>query len=984
MLRLTWLFFFFSISSFAALSYSVGPCHVTFSLNANPDNTLLLDLDVDHPDILWHKAKTFARRVGEPDQIPFIRRTLDELYAQCLKESLAGTLDPDFLNAFIPAAAHDQALALPRPVFRPPTRWVLADFNGDGRSDSVIPSSNLIFVQLAQPTGAAADPVRIALGPGTHGYASAAAADVNGDRRQDLVLCCAGFGVSGRIVIALGNGDGTFQPPRESVPSTPAFTLADMNGDGRPDLIAVSPAPALTVSLGQPNGTFEPSATFPLSSTPIGLVAVDMTGDGRPDVLAVNASSIQVFPSQPNGSFLVPVTTALPFNTARTFVAADFNGDRRLDAAIFDPNLGLAAMMFGLANNEFRHTALAATGNFESAFAADLNGDNLLELMIPSAGSGDLTFVPISASGGLGTSPLYRLAGSAPTAATPGDFNADGKADLALAAVNSSGDAILGILRGNAPLSRFSLVTPVRTLARARITALASADFNADQRLDLAALDAANGSLLLLRGNRDGTFDTPFATPLGASAGDNLAIGDLNGDGLPDAAAASSSGIRLAFGNRTGPFTNPVVVPTPLAPLHIALADLNADNRLDIVFTTTFDPQGRSQAGFVLQRADSTFAPAQSLPIPPTTNFTGLAVGDLNGDGRPEILLAGSIASGPLLVYLNQGNAAFAPVPSQREIAFGPHSPLLSDLDGDGKLDLILAHCCGELGTRYHYGLGDGSFSASYVAPTFQGATRLWLADFNGDRKLELAAQNDAGVAIHPFTIPGRLANVSAASNLGPTLASSSIASAYGVNLSTGIESASAPNQTALAGSRVDLIDASNRIVPAPLFFVSPGQVNYLVPPGLRDGPIRVNITSASGLFSSGDFAQARIAPGLFLAGSTGLLAANLVRVKASGEQIPEDITGPIDFGPEDETLVLILYGTGIRRRNNLNSVRAVFGLPFGTLELPALFAGDQGGFAGLDQVNVILPRSLAGRGSVEVILLVENQRSNPGRVIFR
>jgi uncharacterized protein (TIGR03437 family) len=238
---------------------------------------------------------------------------------------------------------------------------------------------------------------------------------------------------------------------------------------------------------------------------------------------------------------------------------------------------------------------------------------------------------------------------------------------------------------------------------------------------------------------------------------------------------------------------------------------------------------------------------------------------------------------------------------------------------------------------------------------------------------------------------PGPVVSVSAAGFGLLGLAGETIASAFGSNLATA--SAAAPGlplPTQLAGTSLRIKDSAGVERLAPLFFVSPSQVNYLIPEGTAAGVATVTITSGEGRVSTGTAIIRAVAPSLFTANSTGegLAAALALRVKADGTQsyepvaeLDEDlnrfIARPIDLGPEGERVYLVLFGTGIRHRRALSSVIAAIGGEYAEVT----FAGAHDEYVGVDQVNLLLPRSLSGRGEVEVLLTVEAQLANPVRL---
>jgi len=240
-------------------------------------------------------------------------------------------------------------------------------------------------------------------------------------------------------------------------------------------------------------------------------------------------------------------------------------------------------------------------------------------------------------------------------------------------------------------------------------------------------------------------------------------------------------------------------------------------------------------------------------------------------------------------------------------------------------------------------------------------------------------------------TIAGALASVSAASFTGTALAPESIVSAFGTLLATATQVAnSLPLPTTLAGTTVRVRDSAGANPSAQLFFVSAGQVNYLMPAGLANGPATVTVTSGDGAVSIGAIQVATVAPGLFAANANGQGVASGVALRVRGEtQTFEPIAqfdsaqnrfvpAPISLGPEGDQVFLILYGTGLRNRSSLAAVTCTIG----GVAVPVLYAGDTPGFAGLDQVNIgPLPRSLAGRGEVDVALIVDGRPANILRI---
>jgi uncharacterized protein (TIGR03437 family) len=238
------------------------------------------------------------------------------------------------------------------------------------------------------------------------------------------------------------------------------------------------------------------------------------------------------------------------------------------------------------------------------------------------------------------------------------------------------------------------------------------------------------------------------------------------------------------------------------------------------------------------------------------------------------------------------------------------------------------------------------------------------------------------------------LSAVSAASFSGPNLAPESIATVFGNQLAPATAgAATVPLPTSLGGIALWVVDRTGAARPAPLFYVSPGQVNFQVPAGTTAGPARLALYSGDVLRSTGSAQIEAVTPSLFSANASGkgVAAALAVRVAASGAITYEPVfecgstpgscvPRPLDFGPPGETMYLLLFGTGIRHRSALSGVGVLIGGEDARVE----YAGSQGQFVGLDQVNVRLPRELAGRGVVEVELMVDSKPANKVQVAFR
>lgn len=243
------------------------------------------------------------------------------------------------------------------------------------------------------------------------------------------------------------------------------------------------------------------------------------------------------------------------------------------------------------------------------------------------------------------------------------------------------------------------------------------------------------------------------------------------------------------------------------------------------------------------------------------------------------------------------------------------------------------------------------------------------------------------------FFVGNQATTVPATFFSGNTVAPDSIASVFGVDLATGIEVAtSLPLPTTLAGTTVTVRDAANKEFAASLFFVSPTQINFLIPGAAATGAATIIIKSGSNVVGVGTVSVATINPGLFSANATGMGVAAGVALRLSGGtsavfeplvrfENSQFVAIPLDLGPATDQIYLVVYGSGLRGRTDLSQVTATVG----GVDVPVVYAGEAPDLIGVDQINIgPLPRSLAGRGSVDIVLRVDGRATNTVQVTIK
>ena len=339
--------------------------------------------------------------------------------------------------------------------------------------------------------------------------------------------------------------------------------------------------------------------------------------------------------------------------------------------------------------------------------------------------------------------------GTAPDSVAVGDFNGDGKSDLA---VPNNGDNTVSILLGN---GNGTFAAKVDYIAGSNPTVVAVGDFNGDGKSDLAVANASSSNVSILLGNGNGTFaaKVDYISGTGPSAPFGIIVRDFNGDGKLDLAVANlnASSLSILLGNGDGTFATNVDYDTGLTPTIVAAGDFNGDGKSDLAVGHAFT----DTVSILLGNGDGTFAAKVDYIVGPSP--FSVAVGDFNGDGKSDLAVTnGSNASGNhVSILLGNGDGTFA-TKVDYNTGSGPFSVAVGDFNGDTKADLAVANSNATT-VSILLGNGDGTFVDKADYGTGTSPYFVTVGDFNGDSKTDLAVANhdDNTVSILLRSTPG-------------------------------------------------------------------------------------------------------------------------------------------------------------------------------------------------------------------------------------
>jgi hypothetical protein len=606
------------------------------------------------------------------------------------------------------------------PTGNDPTAIAVGDFDGDGNADLAVgnQSDGTISILLGNGLGGFNSKTPIVVNAAPHFLV---AGDVNNDGKVDLFAAATDPNLGDVVFLLTSGGNGAFSVTPLSVgffgsasgSSIANLAVGDFNNDGNLD-VAFSITPLLVngdfnayVLMGNGTGTFTTSivslpATWQVGSAnfnplPASVAAADFKRDGNLDLVVVEALSVAIYPGNADGTFKSPLlggvlTGGITGGPNQLLVAADFNNDAFPDLAVVAPGDSVAAILLGNGDGTLGSrydVTLPASGTTAAAVIGDFNNDGKPDLAtaqfnqaFPSGIiSGFVTSLLGNGDGTFQTSVSTPMGDIGIGQMVSGDFRGNGNIDLVSQSVNDNGGFAVFPRNGagsfGLPIESFMLGSS-NPMSLGQV---AVGDLNGDGKMDFvgASSGSSNNLLYVFLSQGDGTFTANFLYDVPYGLPDAVAVADFNHDGFLDVAATTQNSVSVFLGRGDGTFQSPITYAIPYPPDALAPGDFNGDGKIDMVVGGYYSNSLFFFAGI----GDGTFQPMVNTP--PSMNVNALVVADFNGDGLLDL------ADVSLdFIFLGNGDGTFQTgIPFEGTFGLATVDSAFGDLNADGTVDLV-------------------------------------------------------------------------------------------------------------------------------------------------------------------------------------------------------------------------------------------------------------------------------------------------------
>ncbi len=582
-----------------------------------------------------------------------------------------------------------------------------------------------------------------------------AVGDVNNDNQMDIVVANSGTNTIG---IFLSKGDGTFADQQtyftgsESRPY--CIAVSDFNNDNHLDVVIANYGTHnIGIFLGNGNGTFVDQKLFSLGpSHPLFITTGNFNKDNRTDIVVANygTDSISILLGYGDGSFQDQIIYSTGYDSIPSSLAVgDLNKDDHLDIVVANYGTNNIGIFFGYGNGTFtsqKTYTTALNSNPSSVAVADFNNDNKLDIAVTNNGSGNLGIFLGQGNGTFVAQTTYSTgSNSNPQYIAVGDFNKDNQLDIAIVdAKNDRLHIFPGYGSGN-----FATVTTYDTISGSSPYSIAATDVNNNNQSDVVITNYGTNNVFALidysfkPSTRQTNYNVGSPTIM-----DSVALSDLNNDHIFDIIFGVGNKILILTGLGNGMFSTEATYSTDIKSFaqYICVGDLNNDNRIDIV-SANIDSDS---VGVLLGYGDGTFADIKTYSAGIGSRPVWVALGDINNDNRLDIVSvnAGTRTIG---IYRGNGDGIFDIMVNNSIDTFGdvPSAVDIVDINNDNYLDIVIV-------TNVYYliiylGNGDTTFIFSKKYAKDSGTQWIASADFNSDTHLDIVVANTAACNIGVF-----------------------------------------------------------------------------------------------------------------------------------------------------------------------------------------------------------------------------------------
>ncbi|MBF0551064.1 MAG: VCBS repeat-containing protein [Deltaproteobacteria bacterium] len=567
-----------------------------------------------------------------------------------------------------------------------------ADFDQDGFFDLAVGdnSTGVVYILKGDGQGGFKQTTAIQCGSSPVGLA---VADVSGNHFKDLLVTKSGGG----LLVLIGDGHGGFKPGPEfsDKSGTSGVVALDMNNDGLTSVITTNPFEGyLSVFLGQKGGGLKPAGNKTTAQGYNMIAAGDLNKDGLPDLALVNMYSgdLLVLNNLGGGAF-EPFSGIPALNNINSVEIADVDRDGHLDL-IMTQGDDQAVILFGDGRGNFpRRTTVPTPLKPVYATIADTNGDGILDLLTANFGSDSFALFP-GLEPGRFQAPTRLVTQYKPQSAALIDLDGKGIISLVTADYEQSG---LSYYRGRDDGSFEYLVS---LPAESGTTDISVADLTGDNRADLLAVNKLAGTMTVHLAGPEGLPQLAKSYPAGLNPV-AITAGDLDGDGQIDAVVVDRDPVvHLFWGRGDGTFAPQQIEFKDSSMAAVTVANLGRRSA-DLILGD------EKQAKVAVVSFDSDRRITTTTWLDPGRIPTTLAVGDLNHDGRPDIVCSHQ-SDFSLTVFLADGLGGFK-APVNYFLGFVPGEVLITDVIGPGHSDLVVAGLNGVVAVLTNR--GDGTFN---------------------------------------------------------------------------------------------------------------------------------------------------------------------------------------------------------------------------------------------------------------------------------